>query len=56
MNADLQQATAAAERVFEILDTHSEVRDRPRRHDDVAVLAGDRVPGRRFYDGADVPT
>jgi subfamily B ATP-binding cassette protein MsbA len=29
VNADLQQATAAAERVFEILDTHSEVRDRP---------------------------
>jgi subfamily B ATP-binding cassette protein MsbA len=29
VNADLQQAAAAAERVFEILDTHSEVRDRP---------------------------
>jgi ATP-binding cassette, subfamily B, bacterial MsbA len=29
VNADLQQATAAAERVFEILDTHSEVRDSP---------------------------
>ena len=28
VNADLQQATAAADRVFEILDTHSEVRDR----------------------------
>ena len=29
VNADLQQATAAAERVFEILDIHSEVRDQP---------------------------
>jgi subfamily B ATP-binding cassette protein MsbA len=29
VNADLQQAAAAAERVFEVLDTHSEVRDRP---------------------------
>src|SRR4030095_9678589 len=28
-NADLQQAAAAAERVFEILDTDSEVRERP---------------------------
>ena len=29
VNADLQQATAAAERIFEILDTHSEVHERP---------------------------
>jgi subfamily B ATP-binding cassette protein MsbA len=29
VNADLQQAAAAAERVFEILEMHSEVRDRP---------------------------
>jgi subfamily B ATP-binding cassette protein MsbA len=29
VNADLQQAMAAAERIFEILDSHSEVRDRP---------------------------
>ena len=29
VNADLQQAAAAAERVFEILDTHSEVHERP---------------------------
>jgi ATP-binding cassette, subfamily B, bacterial MsbA len=29
VNADLQQAAAAAERVFEILDTDSEVRERP---------------------------
>ena len=34
VNADLQQAAAAAERIFEILDTHSEVQQRP----DAAVM------------------
>jgi ATP-binding cassette, subfamily B, bacterial MsbA len=29
VNADLQQAMAAAERIFEMLDTHSEVHERP---------------------------
>jgi ATP-binding cassette, subfamily B, bacterial MsbA len=29
VNSDLQQAMAAAERIFELLDTHSEVRERP---------------------------
>ena len=29
VNADLQQAMAAAERIFEMLDTHSEVEERP---------------------------
>jgi subfamily B ATP-binding cassette protein MsbA len=29
VNADLQQAAAAADRVFEILETHSEVQERP---------------------------
>ena len=29
VNADLQQAAAAADRVFEILETHSEVKERP---------------------------
>jgi ATP-binding cassette, subfamily B, bacterial MsbA len=29
VNADLQQAAAAAERIFEILETHSEVQERP---------------------------
>jgi subfamily B ATP-binding cassette protein MsbA len=29
VNADLQQAASAADRIFEILDTHSEVRERP---------------------------
>jgi subfamily B ATP-binding cassette protein MsbA len=34
VNADLQQAAAASERIFEILDTHSEVQERP----DAAVM------------------
>jgi ATP-binding cassette, subfamily B, bacterial MsbA len=34
VNASLQQAMAASERIFEVLDTHSEVRERP----DAAVL------------------
>jgi subfamily B ATP-binding cassette protein MsbA len=29
VNANLQQATAAAERIFEMLDTHTEVREQP---------------------------
>ncbi len=29
MNANLQQTIAASERIFEILDTHTEVLDRP---------------------------
>ena len=36
VNANLQQATAAAERIFKVLDTHSEVVDRP----GAAVLQG----------------
>ncbi|MBA2301867.1 MAG: ATP-binding cassette domain-containing protein [Acidobacteria bacterium] len=36
VNASLQQAMAASERIFEVLDTHSEVRERP----DAAVLQG----------------
>jgi subfamily B ATP-binding cassette protein MsbA len=36
VNANLQQAMAASERIFEVLDTHSEVRERP----DAAVLHG----------------
>ena len=29
VNASIQQAIAAAQRIFEMLDTHSEVRDKP---------------------------
>ena len=36
VNANLQQAMAASERIFEVLDTHSEVRERP----DATVLLG----------------
>jgi ATP-binding cassette, subfamily B, bacterial MsbA len=36
VNANLQQAMAASERIFEVLDTHSEVRERP----DAATLKG----------------
>jgi len=32
VNANLQQAIAAAARIFEVLDTHSEVRERPAAH------------------------
>ena len=57
VNADLQQATAAAERVFEMLEAHSEVRDRPG--------AGAMAPFSRdiefrdvhfAYEGADLAT
>ena len=37
VNADLQQAMAAGERIFEMLDTHSEVRGAPRRGAAAAV-------------------
>jgi subfamily B ATP-binding cassette protein MsbA len=36
VNANLQQAMAASERIFQVMDTHSEVRERP----DAAVLQG----------------
>ena len=32
VNANLQQASAAAHRIFELLDTHSEVKERPHAH------------------------
>jgi subfamily B ATP-binding cassette protein MsbA len=57
VNADLQQATAAAERVFEVLDTHSEVVERA----DAAAMPrfSQTIEFRhvRFaYEGADVST
>jgi subfamily B ATP-binding cassette protein MsbA len=57
VNADLQQAAAAADRVFEVLATHSEVLDRP----DATTMGrfGREIEVRdvRFsYDGADVAT
>ena len=56
VNADLQQATAAADRVFEILDTHSEVTRSCRRHGD-GRRSAEEIEFRdvRFsYEGADV--
>ena len=44
VNADLQQATAAAERIFELLDSHDEVQDSPRGCSASAVPRADRVP------------
>jgi subfamily B ATP-binding cassette protein MsbA len=57
VNADLQQATAAADRVFEILDIHSEVRDHPEA---MTMAPFSREiefrDVRFFYEGADVAT
>ncbi len=46
VNANLQQASAASERIFEILDLHSEVRDRPG--------AAEMAPFRREIEFRDV--
>jgi ATP-binding cassette, subfamily B, bacterial MsbA len=46
VNANLQQATAAAERIFEMLDTHTEVKEQ--------VAAGPIVPFRRSIEFRDV--
>jgi subfamily B ATP-binding cassette protein MsbA len=45
VNASLQQATAASERIFQVLDTHSEVKERP----DALPLAAPRH-GIEFHD------
>jgi subfamily B ATP-binding cassette protein MsbA len=56
VNADLQQAIAAGERIFEILDSHNEVEERP----GAAPLPpfGRRIEFRdvRFTYGGEVPT
>ena len=39
VNADLQQASAAGERIFEMLETHSEVTEAPN-----AAIAADGLP------------
>ncbi len=48
VNANLQQAIAASERIFEMLDTHTEVDEQPARAAARAVPARDRVPRRRL--------
>jgi subfamily B ATP-binding cassette protein MsbA len=56
VNADLQQAMAAGERIFEILDSHNEVQERP----GAAALGafGRRIEFRdvRFTYGGEAPT
>ncbi len=57
VNADLQQAAAAAERVFEVLATHSEVLDRADATTMVPFARDIEFRDVRFsYDGADVTT
>jgi subfamily B ATP-binding cassette protein MsbA len=57
VNADLQQATAAAERVFEVLATHSEVLDRPDAKTMARFSREIEFRDVRFsYDSADVAT
>jgi ATP-binding cassette, subfamily B, bacterial MsbA len=57
VNADLQQAAAAAERVFEVLATHSEVLDRADATTMVPFARDIEFRDVRFaYDGADVAT
>jgi subfamily B ATP-binding cassette protein MsbA len=57
VNADLQQAAAAAERVFEVLATHSEVLDRADATTMAPFTREIEFRDVRFsYDGADVAT
>jgi subfamily B ATP-binding cassette protein MsbA len=57
VNADLQQAAAAADRVFEVLATHSEVLDRPDATTMVRFSREIEFRDVRFsYDGAEVAT
>ena len=48
VNANLQQAIAASERIFEMLDTHTEVKERPDARPLAPLRAVDRVPRRRL--------
>jgi subfamily B ATP-binding cassette protein MsbA len=56
VNADLQQAMAASDRIFAMFDTHSEVRERPGA--DVLPEFRERITYEHVgfqYEGADVP-
>jgi ATP-binding cassette, subfamily B, bacterial MsbA len=54
VNANLQQAIAAAGRIFEMLDTHTEVRDRPNARPMAAVCERIQFRGVSFnYDDRD---
>ena len=48
VNANLQQAMAASERIFEVLDTHSEVMERPGALPLAAAPERDRVSRRQL--------
>jgi len=54
VNANLQQAIAAASRIFEVLDTHSEVKERPNAHPLLPLARGIefRDVGFAYDDGA----
>ena len=57
VNADLQQARAAAERIFGVLDTHSEVRDKPGAPALARLARTIEFRDARFtYPEADAPT
>ncbi len=49
VNTNLQQAIAASERIFEMLDTHSEVQERPTPACLAPLATGDRVPERQLH-------
>jgi subfamily B ATP-binding cassette protein MsbA len=57
VNANLQQATAAAHRIFEVLDTHSEVQERPGAHPLTGVVHSIefRHVGFAYEDGPSKP-
>ena len=48
VNANIQQAMAASERIFEMLDTHSEVTERPDAGVARPAAPRHRVPGRQL--------
>jgi subfamily B ATP-binding cassette protein MsbA len=57
VNANLQQALAATDRIFEVLDTHSEVVDRPDALELTGLRYGLELRDVRFtFPGADAPT
>jgi subfamily B ATP-binding cassette protein MsbA len=57
VNANLQQAMAATDRIFEVLDTHSEVADKPGAVELMSLRQGLEFRDVRFtFAGADQPT
>jgi subfamily B ATP-binding cassette protein MsbA len=56
VNANLQQGIAAAERIFEMMDTHTEVKDKPGARDLAAFRESVEFRGVAFgYDGVASP-